>query len=143
VQLIESLGPALLGGALLGTGAALALLFHGRVVGISGLFAGLLLPGYDARATRLLFLVGLVVGALLATPLAPAAPVAEQGPNWWLVIASGVLVGYGAKLGNGCTSGHGICGVSRGSPRSWLATLTFMATGIFTVAVIRALGASQ
>lgn len=128
---------ALLGGALIGLSASLLLLTHGKIAGISGLLGGLLAPGADDRAFRLWFLGGLLVaGAALAAVLPSAFGPSPPTP-FWLVALAGVLVGYGTRLGNGCTSGHGVCGVSRLSARSIAATLTFVAVGMATTFVAR------
>jgi hypothetical protein len=132
---------ALVGGGLIGLAASLLMLSYGRVAGVSGIFAGVLdarAPGEDRRFD-LLFLAGLLAAGVLARLVYPAAlPV--QTPSLAVGGAAGLLVGFGAQLGSGCTSGHGVCGLSRLSARSLVATLTFMGTGILTVAIVRALG---
>jgi uncharacterized membrane protein YedE/YeeE len=128
---------ALCGGALIGLAASSLLLFNGRVAGVSGI-AGGLVGGADGRPWRLAFVVGMVAGGLLLKLLAPAVFGGEglaRSPA--LLVGAGLLVGYGTRLANGCTSGHGVCGLSRGSVRSLAATLTFMATGAGTVFVLR------
>ena len=125
---------AALGGALIGLAAVLLLLLIGRVAGISGMFAELIAardPGWRAA-----FLLGLIVAPLTAI-LAGQPAIQPVMPGFAVVIAAGLLVGYGTRLGGGCTSGHGICGVARLSPRSITATLIFVATAIVTVAVTR------
>jgi uncharacterized membrane protein YedE/YeeE len=127
---------ALLGGGLIGLASALVLLTHGRIAGISGLFAGIFLPKSDARSFRLWFIAGLVVAGLglsLVFPLAVTSP----PPRLSVVAMAGLLVGYGTRLGNGCTSGHGVCGIGRLWGRSIAATAVFMATGMLTVYVAR------
>ena len=131
--------PALLGGVLIAGAASLLMLASGRVAGISGIVGGLFgASGADARF-RWLFLSGLLAGGLvlaLAFPSAlPSAPVAST-PTLAL---AGLLVGYGARLGSGCTSGHGVCGLARLSPRSWVATATFIGAGMVTVTLLRGL----
>ena len=131
-----------LGGVLIGLAASLLLLGAGRVAGISGIFAGVFLPsGAGDRGWRIVFLVGLLGGALLGQWLAPGsiAPAPRSLP--WLAL-SGLLVGSGTRLAGGCTSGHGVCGLSRGSVRSLVATLTFIATGMLTVTLLRVWGAA-
>jgi uncharacterized membrane protein YedE/YeeE len=127
---------ALLGGALLGLAACLLLLAVGRIAGISGIVAGLLAPASGDRSWRLAFVLGLVAGCIAVRLAgADAEPVITAGvPE---LVLAGLLVGFGTRLGNGCTSGHGVCGLARLSPRSLAATATFMATGAFTVFVMR------
>lgn len=131
--------PALLGGTLIGLSASLLLLAHGKVAGISGIVGGLLTRGTSDVAYRVWFLVGLLAAGLGLRWLYPAAFPAAGAPSapLWLIGVAGLLVGYGTRLGNGCTSGHGVCGLSRQSPRSLVATLTFMATGAVAVFVAR------
>ena len=127
---------ALAGGIVLGLASALFILFNGRVLGISGIVGGLLRPKADDVLWRLSFLLGMLV--------APSLYVAFVGPmqatidaSWAMVIVAGLLVGIGTRYGSGCTSGHGVCGLSRLSPRSLVATLSFMAAGFLTVFVLR------
>jgi uncharacterized membrane protein YedE/YeeE len=125
---------ALAGGALIGASASALLLLNGRVAGISGIFGGLVAPARGDVGWRALFLAGLVAGGLLLAMLAPGLMEAPRAP--WLAIAiGGLLVGAGTRLGSGCTSGHGVCGLSRLSGRSLAATLTFMAFGAATATV--------
>jgi uncharacterized membrane protein YedE/YeeE len=123
---------ALAGGALIGASAALLLVFNGRVAGVSGALAGLLDPRGGDREWRLLFVVGLLDGGLAARGLL-AEPFSAAGTSVPRAIVAGLLVGVGARLANGCTSGHGVCGVSRLAPRSLAATATFVAAGALTV----------
>jgi len=125
---------ASLGGALIGSGGALLLLTHGRIAGISGIAGGLIQRATPDRAWRLAFVGGLVAAGVVGSGVAPAAIGASVRPLSVLVIA-GLLVGFGTRLGNGCTSGHGICGLSRGSARSLVAVVTFMITGAITAMV--------
>lgn len=128
---------ALAGGAVIGLAASLFLLVHGRVCGVSGLFAGLFRPNVEVRAVRLTFVGGLVVGGLGLRVLYPGAFASEVPSPLFLVVPAGLLVGFGTQLGGGCTSGHGVCGISRLSARSMVATVTFMATGFVTVFLLR------
>lgn len=130
----------LLGGALIGLSASLLLLANGRVAGISGVVGSLLAPVRGDIAWRVLFFGGLLTGGLLLVGLRPvsfAAPASLGSGGVGLLVVAGLLVGFGSRLGNGCTSGHGVCGISRGSVRSIAATLTFMATGVLTVFLAR------
>lgn len=123
---------AFLGGGLLGLAAALLMLFNGRIAGISGIVSGVVSPQRGDTDWRLWFIGGLLLGPLAAMALGAEAPKAPDLPITTLLIA-GLLVGLGTRLGNGCTSGHGICGMGRLSGRSLAATLTFMATALGTV----------
>ncbi|HCH32482.1 MAG TPA: YeeE/YedE family protein [Oceanospirillaceae bacterium] len=127
---------ALFGGILIGISAALLLAFNGRIAGISGILYNLLfnpLSGAE-RGWRIAFLVGLVAGGYFMLPVDFEL---RQGYSQWLLIASGLAVGIGTRIGNGCTSGHGVCGVGLMAGRSVVATVTFMATGIITVTILR------
>jgi len=128
---------ATLGGVLIGVSAVMLMASHGRIAGISGLFSGAVFGEPGDRSWRVFFLAGLLVGPLIYTLVVGARPTFEMGAGWPVMIAGGLLVGFGTRLGSGCTSGHGVCGVSRLSPRSVLATGAFMASGIVTVAIAR------
>jgi uncharacterized protein len=130
---------ALAGGALIGAAASMLLIALGRVAGISGMVGGLLLPQRGDVAWRGLFIAGLVGSGMIAAWLAPQAIGASPSGAIGLAVA-GLLVGFGTRIGNGCTSGHGVCGLSRLSIRSFVATLTFIATGVLTVAAVQLLG---
>jgi uncharacterized membrane protein YedE/YeeE len=135
---------SLLGGALIGVAASLFLWTHGRVAGISGIFAGALRRGTTDRRAQLVFLAGLVLAAIVFSVVRPDAFASSWTASLPLALVAGVLVGVGTQLGNGCTSGHGVCGISRLSRRSLVATLTFMAAGAGTVFVVRhVIGAAQ
>ncbi|MBA2541726.1 MAG: YeeE/YedE family protein [Deltaproteobacteria bacterium] len=135
----ESALRVLLGGALIGLAAAIALIAHGRIAGISGTL-GRALDGDDddGRPVRLAFLVGLVATGVIGAQLVPGAFGANVAGIAQLAIA-GLLVGVGTTLGNGCTSGHGVCGISRGSRRSFVAVAVFMATAMVTATIRGAL----
>ena len=137
-MIIEGFTPvsALLGGALIGLGASALYAATGRIAGVSGIAGGLLRRGRTDAAWRLLFLAGLVVGAG-ATGLVAGMPVLRIEASWPVLVVSGLLVGYGTQLGSGCTSGHGVCGIARFSPRSIAATGVFMATAALTVFIAR------
>lgn len=127
------------GGIVLGLAAAIFILLNGRVLGISGILGGLLSPRLGDIGWRLAFLLGMAAAPVVMTWLAPAgllaAPRIEAG--YGLVVAAGLLVGVGTRYGSGCTSGHGVCGLSRLSPRSLVATLSFMGAGFAVVFVVR------
>jgi uncharacterized membrane protein YedE/YeeE len=130
---------SLSGGVLLGVAAALFILLNGRVLGISGILGGLLPLKPGDAAWRIAFVLGMAAAPMVFMALAPAgflpAPRIEAGHG--LVAVAGLLVGVGTRYGSGCTSGHGICGLSRLSPRSLAATLAFMAAGFVTVFIAR------
>jgi uncharacterized membrane protein YedE/YeeE len=126
---------SLAGGALIGASASALLLLSGRLAGISGIFGGLLLPRPGEVAWRALFFAGLLAGGLLIARLFPGAIEAPRTP-WGLTLVGGALVGFGTRLSSGCTSGHGVCGLSRLSLRSLAATLTFMVAGIVTATLV-------
>ena len=128
---------ALCGGLLIGLSAAVLLLFNGRIAGISGIVGGLL---QRYKAGDLAWRVAFVLGLLLAPALYRVfgeLPESRIDADLATLVVAGLLVGFGSRLGSGCTSGHGVCGLSRLSPRSMVATATFMATGFITVYLIR------
>jgi uncharacterized membrane protein YedE/YeeE len=129
-------GLSLLGGVLAGAASALFILNNGRIAGISGILGGLLNPRKDDIMWRIAFLLGLIAAPTVTLLFMPAPEVTIEAETATLIIA-GILVGVGTRYGSGCTSGHGICGLSRLSPRSLIATLTFMAAGIAVVFVMR------
>ena len=131
---------SLAGGALIGLAAGLLVLFNGRIAGISGILGGLLPWPKGDTTWRLAFLAGLVA-APLAYALAMPLPEVQTDAGTAVLIAAGLLVGVGTRYGAGCTSGHGVCGLSRLSPRSLAATLVFMTAGFATVFVVRHLAA--
>ena len=129
---------ALAGGILLGIASAAFILVNGRVLGISGILGGLLVPKRSDTSWRVFFLLGMVLAPATLALLAPglvSAPRIEAGNV--AIAAAGLLVGLGTRYGSGCTSGHGVCGLSRLSPRSLVATLAFMASGFAMVYVVR------
>ncbi|WP_454254490.1 YeeE/YedE family protein [Pseudomonas sp. Marseille-Q8238] len=135
--------PALLGGLLIGLASAVLLLWNKRIAGVSGILGGLLRLTPQDRAWRIAFILGLLLAPSLYH-LISERPAVRIETSWPLLLVSGLLVGFGTRLGSGCTSGHGICGLARNAPRSWAATLTFMLAGIVTVFVIRhLLGSAQ
>jgi uncharacterized membrane protein YedE/YeeE len=127
---------SLLGGALIGLAVALLLLLNGRVAGVSGILGGLLQPSGGERTERIAFLAGLLGGPMLySLVMGPPAIIVDAVP--WALGIAGLLVGYGTRLGSGCTSGHGVCGIARLSLRSLAATATFIAVGTATVYAMR------
>ena len=132
-----SVAPALIGGALIGAAAALLVLFNGRVAGISGIVGGLLArPVAGDTGWRIAFVAGLLLAPVLYRLLSTLPPIRVEA-GWGTLVVAGLLVGAGTLLGNGCTSGHGVCGLARLSPRSLAATGVFMATAALTVFVVR------
>lgn len=130
---------ALAGGALIGVAASLLLIANGRIAGISGVLGGLLSPARGDIAWRGFFTVGLLAAGIAAGLLVPEA-ISASPRSLSLLALAGLLVGVGTRVGNGCTSGHGVCGISRLSMRSIAATVTFIAAGVAAVALLRALG---
>ena len=134
---LAGMGSALIGGASIGSAAALLLLFDGRIAGVSGIAEKVFFPRKNDWLWRMLFLAGLILGAKIAYTLFAHAPVAREHFPTWLLAVAGLLVGYGTSLGGGCTSGHGVCGLGRLSFRSLVATLIFLSIGIVTTIVVR------
>ncbi|AGG33542.1 hypothetical protein D521_0974 [beta proteobacterium CB] len=130
-------GPAFFGGILLGVAAALYVILHGRILGISGIVSGLLSPKEGDIAWRLSLVLGLLSAPFVGSLLLGLQTTTVIDADWIAIIAAGVLVGFGANYGSGCTSGHGVCGLSRLSPRSLVATISFMSAGFLVVFVIR------
>ncbi len=128
---------AAIGGALIGLAAVLLMLLNGRIAGITGVFAGLIDPISADRGWRATFIAGIIIAPLSAALLGYAIPIAHMPASLVTVGVAGLLVGFGTRLSNGCTSGHGICGIARLSPRSITATAVFMAAAIVVVAVTR------
>ena len=128
---------ALCGGLLIGLSASVLLLLNGRIAGISGIVGGLL-QRYKAGdlAWRVAFVLGLVLAPVLYR-LFGELPESRIDAGWAMLVVAGVLVGFGSRLGSGCTSGHGVCGLSRRSPRSLVATATFMSAGFMAVYLVR------
>ncbi|WP_050461125.1 YeeE/YedE family protein [Herbaspirillum autotrophicum] len=127
---------ALAGGVLIGLAVTMLLLLNGRIAGISGIVGGLLRPVKGDLGWRLAFVAGLVAAPLLFR-LWTALPPVQVDAGWGTLIVAGLLVGIGTRYGSGCTSGHGVCGISRWSPRSLVATVLFMAAGFLTVYFVR------
>ena len=130
---------SLTGGLLLGVASAVFILINGRILGISGILGGLLPPKVGDIGWRVAFLLGMLAAPTVFMALAPAGLASEPriDVGFWTVIAAGLLVGIGTRYASGCTSGHGVCGLSRLSPRSLVATLSFMGAGFFIVYIVR------
>ena len=130
-----------IGGALIGAAAVALMAAFGRIAGVSGIASRLLPPhGDDGFTGRLAFVLGIAAAPLVASIALGAMPVPRIEASMPVLAIAGLLVGFGSVLGSGCTSGHGVCGLSRLSPRSLVATMAFMATGMATVFVVRHLG---
>ena len=127
----------LIGGALIGISSVLLFLFNGRIAGICGMAFSLMATSLDKNIWRIVFLIGLVGGSLLYHFLTGVEYPPAPNTSLPLLILAGLLVGYGTSLGNGCTSGHGISGLARLSPRSLVATLTFMGSAIVTLYIVK------
>ncbi|TCU05350.1 YeeE/YedE family protein [Rhizobium sullae] len=130
--------PPLLGGMLIGASAVMLLLLNGRIAGISGI-VGRLAQGVGLT-TNLAFVLGLLLGPLTYLLVFGGWPAVQITAGWPLIIVAGLLVGFGSRMGSGCTSGHGVLGLARLSPRSMVAVATFLTAGVFAVAVLRGLG---
>lgn len=130
---------ALIGGGLIGLAAVILMATLGRIAGISGIVSGAMVGERDGRFWRFAFVAGLVLAPLAWTFFGGETPQVDGLPGWAVLIGGGLLVGVGTGIGSGCTSGHGVCGISRFSPRSIAATLVFMAAGMGSVALLRPL----
>jgi uncharacterized membrane protein YedE/YeeE len=128
---------AAIGGALIGLAAALLMIVAGRVAGISGILGATLGLGTGDRTWRVAFIAGLVLAPVAAMLAGYPVPTPQMPASWVVIVAAGLLVGFGARLGGGCTSGHGICGIARLSKRSIVATLVFMGAAVIVVALMR------
>src|ERR1700722_15144516 len=131
---------SLMGGGLIGLSAAVLLIFNGRTAGVSGIVAGAIEHASPGRLSRILFLPGLICGPLIYRLCFGAWPQINVTTTTGLMLLGGLLVGFGTRLGSGCTSGHGVCGLARLSPRSLTAVVVFLCTGILTVFVMRRFG---
>jgi uncharacterized membrane protein YedE/YeeE len=125
------------GGALIGLAAVLLMLFTGRIAGISGILAGCLPFGSTDRAWRIAFIAGLILAPLSGKLAGYPVPIPETTKSWAILTLAGLLAGFGTRMAGGCTSGHGVCGIARFSPRSLVATAVFMVTAMMVVAVMR------
>jgi len=127
---------ALAGGALIGIASAMFVLFNGRIAGITGIMGGLLKPKSGDIGWRLAFIIGLIIAPVVWQFFTPL-PAMQIDASYILLVLAGLIVGISTRYGSGCTSGHGVCGISRLSPRSIVATLAFMGTGFLTVYFVR------
>jgi len=128
---------AAIGGALIGLAAVMLMRLNGRIAGITGIFAGLIEAQSTDWSWRATFVVGLVAAPLSAALIGYTVPIPQMPPSLAMIAVAGLLVGFGTRLSNGCTSGHGVCGIARLSPRSIIATGIFMAAAMIVVAVTR------
>jgi uncharacterized membrane protein YedE/YeeE len=128
---------AAIGGALIGLAAVLLMLLNGRIAGITGIAAGVLDPLSSDRGWRATFIIGLIAAPLSAVLLGFTLPIPQMPTSYVIIAVAGLLVGFGTRLSNGCTSGHGVCGIARLSPRSITATVIFMVAAMIVVAVTR------
>jgi uncharacterized protein len=128
---------AAIGGALIGLAAALLMLSTGRIAGVSGIFGGLLDPGSGDKGWRIAFVAGLILAPLTGGLAGFPVPLPDMPASFIVIVVAGFLVGFGSRLGAGCTSGHGVCGIARLSPRSIVATGIFMGVAIAVVALTR------
>jgi uncharacterized membrane protein YedE/YeeE len=126
-----------IGGVLIGVSAVLLMLLTGRIAGISGIFSGLLNLRGEDKGWRIAFIAGLILAPIIAGWIGYGMAPPKLPANWVIITAAGLLVGFGTRLGGGCTSGHGVCGMARLSPRSIVATLVFMASAMLVVAIMR------
>jgi uncharacterized membrane protein YedE/YeeE len=133
---------AVIGGIFIGLAVSLMLLFNGRVTGISGILGGIVKPQKNDLSWRTAFVGGLLFGGFLLQYLMPSAFIQLSSAIWFDYVLAGLLVGFGTLLGNGCTSGHGVCGISRLSIRSIIATVTFIGFGIISVLIFKFLRGS-
>lgn len=129
---------AAIGGALIGLSAVLLMALLGRIAGISGIWSGTVFAAVGDRDWRFTFVLGLIAAPWIYVAASGAMPVFDMQANLPMTVIAGLLVGFGTRLGSGCTSGHGVCGLSRLSPRSMVAVALFMGSGIATVAIARA-----
>ena len=131
---------ALMGGALIGLSAGMFLWLNGRILGVSGIVGGLLTPKPKDIAWRVLFVLGVLIGGFVIQEIGFSINKESFSRGIWSAIVGGLLVGVGTTLGNGCTSGHGVCGISRFSIRSIIATMAFMITGMATASLFGLFG---
>lgn len=131
---------AIIGGALIGLSAALLMALNGRIAGVSGVFSGIAFAGSGERGWRVAFIAGLIAAPVLYALFRGSPAPFQLEAGYPTIVAAGLLVGFGARLGSGCTSGHGVCGLSRLSPRSMASVGLFMGFGMATVAIMKTVG---
>lgn len=134
---LEPIWPALVGGMLIGIAATVLLVLNGRVVGISGILNGIFTYSKEDTAWRLTFILGLLSGGISLLLLKPEAFENTSNRPFIFILIAGFLVGFGTVMGSGCTSGHGVCGISRFSPRSIVATILFIGSGMLAAAAVK------
>lgn len=127
---------SLIGGVIIGAGASILILFNGKIAGISGIVGGLLQPKKNDIAWRVMFIMGILISPIIYSVFHPL-PTITIDANTTMIIIAGLLVGFGTRYGSGCTSGHGVCGMARLSPRSIIATISFILAGAGTVFLLR------
>lgn len=127
---------SVIGGGLIGIAVSILLLFNGKVLGVSGILGELFNHRFSQNYWRLFFIIGLLISPIICNTFKPI-PLTEMTSNNLLIIAGGLLVGFGSRFGSGCTSGHGVCGIARFSLRSLIATMTFILFGFMTVYVMQ------
>ncbi len=128
---------ALLGGAMIGLASVLLMMLTGRIAGISGIFGGCLTLATGDKVWRFAFIAGLILAPVVSGLLGYRLPAPQMPASWVMIVIAGLLVGFGARLGGGCTSGHGVCGIARISTRSIVATAVFIASAIVVVSIMR------
>jgi uncharacterized membrane protein YedE/YeeE len=128
---------ALIGGALIGLASVLLMMLNGRIAGISGILTGCFVLMRGDKAWRVAFIAGLILAPMAAGLFGHPVPMPQMPMSWTTIVLAGFLVGLGARIGGGCTSGHGVCGIARLSIRSIVATVTFMVTAMIVVAIMR------
>ncbi len=130
---------SMLGGALIGLAATILMVVHGRIAGVSGVISGIGFASRGDRDWRVFFVLGMIAAPMLYLLASGSVPAFELEASWPLIVVGGLLVGFGTRLGSGCTSGHGVCGMSRLAPRSIVSVALFMSVGVITVAIAKSL----
>lgn len=128
---------SVIGGVIIGVAASVMLYFNGKVLGISGILGGVLNPQLPEKSWRFMFIAGLLIGGIILKLIYPEAFSLQSNASPWDYVIAGLFVGFGTQLGSGCTSGHGVCGISRLSKRSILATTIFILSGMVSVLLFK------